>query len=99
MLTVLNQPGKPCSDFMVSIDAVEKRRAFLDFNAHLAVKNAISNKSIEIFNGIYWNDLHTTTTVSVRSGDIWLLKVAGMESCPGLNEQLTFLYPEVNLSR
>lgn len=94
---------------MISIDALEKGHAFLYLNAHLAVKSAISNRSVEIFNGRYWNDLHSTTTVSIRSGDIVLLKVAGVVSCPGLNEQMALLYrtrandasgsAEVNLSR
>jgi hypothetical protein len=103
-----NQPGKPSSDFVLSIDALQNGHAFLYLNAHLA-KIAISNRSIQIFNGRYWNNLHPTTTVSVRSGEIILLKVAGVVSCPGLDEQIGLLFPsrvneasdgaEVNLSR
>jgi hypothetical protein len=93
MTLTLDQPGKPCSDFIVSAEAFEKSQAFLTLNAHSAVKNAIGNKSLEIFKGKYWDDMHMTTTLCVRSGDILLIRAAGVVSCPGLEEQMASLYP------
>jgi hypothetical protein len=78
---------------MVSTDAFEKGQAFLSLNAHSAIKNATGNKLLEIFKGKYWDDIHITTTLSVRSGDILLIRAAGVVSCPGLEEQIASLYP------
>jgi hypothetical protein len=78
---------------MVSAEAFEKDQAFFTLNAHSAVKNAIGNKSLQIFKGKYWDDIHLTTTLCVRSGDILLIRAAGVVSCPGLEEQIASLYP------
>jgi hypothetical protein len=78
---------------MVSAEAFEEGQAFLSLNAHSAIKNATGNKPLEIFKGKYWDDIHITTTLSVRSGDILLIRVAGVVSCPGLEEQIASLYP------
>ena len=78
---------------MVSAEAFEKGQAFLSLNTHSPVKNATGNKSLEIFNGKYWDDLHITTTLSVRSGDILLIRVTGLVSCPGLWEQIALMSP------
>jgi hypothetical protein len=80
-------------DIVTSIDASENNRAFLCLHDHLAVKSAIRNSPMEIFNGVYWNDLHTATTISVAPGDVVLLKVARVASCPGLDEQIAYSYP------
>jgi hypothetical protein len=78
---------------MVSAEAFEKGQAFLLLNTHSAIKDAIRNKLLEIFKGKYWDNIHITTTLYVRSGDILLIRVAGVVSCPGLEEQIASLYP------
>ena len=78
---------------MVSAKAFEKGQAFFSLNTHSPVKNATGNKSLEIFNGKYWDDMHITTTLSVRSGDILLIRAAGLVSCPGLREQIALMSP------
>ena len=47
----------------------------------------------EIFKGKFWDDIHITTTLYVQSGDILLIRAAGVISCPGLEEQIASLYP------
>jgi len=78
---------------MVFAEAFEKGQAFLSLNADSAVKDAIGNKALEIFKGEYWEDIHLTTTFHVRSGDILLIRAAGVLSCPGLEEQMASLCP------
>jgi hypothetical protein len=77
---------------MVSADAYEKGQAFLSLNSHAPVKNAIGNKPLERFNGSYWDKIHITTTFTVRSGDIVLIRRVGIDSCPGLKEQIASSY-------
>jgi hypothetical protein len=78
---------------MVSAEPFEKGQAFLNLNTHSPIKNATREKSLEIFNGKYWDNLHITTTHSVRSGDILLIRAAGLVSCPGLREQIASMTP------
>jgi hypothetical protein len=78
---------------MVSAEAYEKGQAFLSLNNQPPVKNAIGKKSLERFNGKYWDKIHITTTLSVRTGDILLIRTVGVVSCPGLEEQIALFSP------
>jgi hypothetical protein len=67
---------------VVSGEAFLKRQAFLSLNTNPDFKNATGNKSLRVFKGVDWEDLHITTTLSVRSGDIVLIRAAGVFDCP-----------------
>jgi hypothetical protein len=80
-------------DFVASAPTYEQGRAFFSLSCEPSVKDAIGSQSVESFNGTYWDKIHITTTFSVQSGDIVLIRAAGIGLCPGLEEQVASLLP------
>ena len=76
---------------MASAPTYERGRAFFSLSSESSVEDAIGSQSIERFNGTYWDKIHITTTLSVRSGDIILIRAVGIGLCPGLEEQVASL--------
>jgi hypothetical protein len=76
---------------VASAPTYERGRAFFSLSSESSVEDAIGSQSIERFNGTYWDKIHITTTLSVRSGDIILIRAVGIGLCPGLEEQVASL--------
>jgi hypothetical protein len=77
---------------MVSVPAYETGRGFLTLSANPSVARALGSNSIEKFNGAgSWDKHHVATSFVVASGDIVLIRRAGIQPCPGLSEQIQLL--------
>ena len=78
-------------DFIASAPTYEPGQAFFSLDSESSVKDAIGSQLVERFNGTYWVQIHITNTFIVGSGDIVLIRVAGIGLCPGLEEQVASL--------
>jgi hypothetical protein len=76
---------------VASAPTYERGQAFFSLSSESSVEDAIGSQSIERFNGTYWDKIHITTTLSVRSGDIILIRAVGIGLCLGLEEQVASL--------
>jgi hypothetical protein len=78
-------------DFPASAPTYEPGRAFFALDYESSVEDAIRSQLVERFNGTYWVQIHITNTFIVGSGDIILIRAAGIGICPGLEEQVASL--------